>query len=51
MVLFFLTMFCFDSWAGAAVLNLVGILVDFGLLADVTIPGEVAELSAAVVET
>lgn len=41
-------MFFFGPRAGAAVLNLLGIVVIFGLQTGVMLPGEGAELSAAV---
>lgn len=49
MVLIFLTVDFFGSRAGAALLNLLGIVVIFGLWVGVTIPGAGAELLAGVV--
>ena len=44
----FLTFTVFGSWAGAAVLNLLGIVVVCGLGVGVTIAGAGAELAAVV---
>ena len=44
----FLTFTVFGSWAGAAVLNLLGIVAVFGLGVGVTIAGVGAELAAVV---
>lgn len=49
MVLIFLTIYLLGSRAGAALLNLLGIVVTFGLWGGVTISAAGAELVAGVV--